>query len=90
MRPDSQSSPGYLLALVLVASPFFRLLNVKVFVFFPLSLETGIYLLPVEYLRRQVRTPAREAIEFYSALPDYIAGSFRNDGCFLAQANQSA
>jgi len=68
---------GTFLALVLVASPVFSAPSMsRFFVFFPLSLETGIYLLPVEYLVPSSADPAREAIEaLIAGLPDYIAGS---------------
>jgi hypothetical protein len=46
----------------------------RFFVYFPLSLVTDVYLLPVEYIVPATTDPAREAIEaFIAGLPDYIA-----------------
>lgn len=73
------------LALVFVASPVFSACDCvafsapetsRFFVYFPLNLASGVYLLPVEYFVPSGGDVARQAIEaFIAGLPDYIAES---------------
>lgn len=73
------------LALVFVAAPVFSACDgiaysapdmSRFFVYFPLSLESGVYLLPVEYMVPSTGNHAKEAIEaLIAGLPDYIAES---------------
>ncbi len=74
-----------ILALIFVTAPVSMLYNgvaysapnmSRFFVYFPLYLQSGIHLMPVEYLVPATATPAREAVEaLIAGLPDYLVES---------------